>query len=132
MYTNVGATQHWKEFVTLRRFSMMSWWMIIFLRSTWKVLKVFFKMLRVKYFFSKEKFQFLCKDINFVGYKICKDSITSDGKKLKGNHEIPIPTNKTNLRSLIGLANQLPSFSSKFTKVAEPLMYLKKSKNEFV
>ena len=75
----------------------------------------------------------LCaKQIDFVGYKISHNSIEADPKKLDAIQDFAIPANRTDLRSFMGLVNQLSSFSHEIAATAAPLRGLLATKNEFL
>ena len=50
------------------------------------------------------------RSIKFAGFIICSDGIRPDPSKLAAIRQFPTPTSVTDLRSFLGLANQLGSF----------------------
>ena len=80
---------------------------------------------------SKQKSKLCAKSIKFVGYQISHNSIKADPKKLDAIAKFPVPENRTDLRSFMGLVNQLGRFSSQVSEAAGPLRELLKVKNEF-
>jgi hypothetical protein len=48
--------------------------------------------------------------IDFVGYKIAPGCIKPDPSKLEAIQKFPVPANRTDLRSFLGLVNQLGKF----------------------
>ena len=56
---------------------------------------------------SKKKFNFAKKEVNFVGYIINENGIAADPTKLDAIAKFPAPKNLTELRSFMGLVNQL-------------------------
>ncbi|XP_068239977.1 uncharacterized protein [Palaemon carinicauda] len=63
-------------------------------------------------------------DINHEGYSV-------DSRKVRAIAEFPKPQNITDLRSFMGLTNQLESFSSAIAAAAQPLRDLLKPRNEW-
>ena len=81
---------------------------------------------------NPEKFEFAKKRVPYVGYIIGRDGIEADPKKVDGIAKFPVPKNRTELKSFMGLAQQLASFSSDLSKASHPLRSLMSTKNEFV
>ncbi|QQP51889.1 Uncharacterized protein FKW44_013375, partial [Caligus rogercresseyi] len=80
---------------------------------------------------NKDKSVLGATQIDFVGYKIGHNSIVADAKKLDAIADFPTPSNITDLRSFMGLVNQLGQFSSDVSGAATPLRDLLKTKNTF-
>ena len=81
---------------------------------------------------NPEKFEFLQSSVDYVGYRVSCDGVKADPKKVEAIQNFPAPTNITELRSFMGLANQLGGFSSQLSKAAEPFRDLMKPKNAFL
>ena len=81
---------------------------------------------------NPEKFEFLQSSVDYAGYRVSCDGVKADPKKVEAIQNFPAPTNITELRSFMGLANQLGGFSSQLSKAAEPLRDLTKPKNAFL
>ena len=81
---------------------------------------------------NPEKFEFLQSSVDYVGYRVRCDGVKADPKKVKAIQNFPAPTNITELRSVMGLVNQLGGFLSQLSKAAEPLRDLIKPKNAFL
>lgn len=79
---------------------------------------------------NKTKSLLCAKSINFVGYKISQNSIEVDDQKVAAIRDFPEPTNVTDLRSFLGLVNQLGAFSHEVAGAARPLRDLLKTKNQ--
>ena len=58
---------------------------------------------------SKSKVQ-MGESVLFAGYEITKDGVKPDQKKTDGIRKFPVPTNISELRSFLGLVNQLGIF----------------------
>ena len=71
---------------------------------------------------------FIGKRVNFVGHTISADGVGADPEKLKAIQEFPVPTNLTDLRSFIGLTNQLAAFHPHLLQLMSPLRGLLSSK----
>ena len=80
---------------------------------------------------SPKKSILVAKKISFVGYNISQDSIEADGTKISSIRDFPTPENITDLRSFMGLVNQLGSFSSTVAQVSSGLRDLLSKKNLF-
>ena len=81
---------------------------------------------------NPEKFELLLTSVDYVGYRINSEGVKADPKKVEAIRKFPNPTNITELRSFMGLANQLGRFSNQLSKAAEPLRDLMKSRNAFL
>ena len=77
---------------------------------------------------SPEKFVFGVRKIDFVGHTLSGDGVTVNASKLKAISEFPVPKDLTDLRSFMGLANQLGGFHPRLTEVLTPLRPLLSTK----
>ena len=75
------------------------------------------------------KCQFAEEKVDFCGFTVSSDGYTVDDKKLRAVKDFPQPSNITDLRSFLGLVNQLGSFSTEIATGAEPLRQLLKPRN---
>jgi hypothetical protein len=75
--------------------------------------------------FRKEKFRFAQYRISWVRYDIRQGGITIEEEKLKALSQFPKPTNVSELRSFIGLVEQLAAAKT-------PLRPLLSTKNSFL
>ena len=80
---------------------------------------------------NPDKFKFAEKEVKFVGFIINAHGVSTDPDKLKAISEFPIPSCLTDLRSFMGLINQLGDFTTDVSTTADPLRELLKTKNEF-
>ncbi|XP_068246496.1 uncharacterized protein [Palaemon carinicauda] len=69
--------------------------------------------------------------VDFYGYKISSHGYTVDSHKVMAIADFPVPQNITDIRSFMGLVNQLESFSSAIAREAQPLRDLLKQHNEW-
>ena len=74
---------------------------------------------------SKEKLA-IGTEIEFAGYKISPKGIEPDESKLKALLDFPPPKNISELRSFLGLANQLGGFVQNLAATTDPLRQLLK------
>ena len=81
---------------------------------------------------NRDKFVFAKDNLKFVGYIVGKDGIMADPEKTQALKKFPTPKNLTELRSFLGLANQLGQFTDKLSGLVQPLRDLLKTKNEFI
>ena len=77
---------------------------------------------------SENKFKFVQAEVKYVGYRINTEGTSLDGAKLKAIESFPNPTNKTELRSFMGLVNQMSKHSNELSGVALPSRTLLKKK----
>ncbi len=78
------------------------------------------------------KFKLGQAEVKFAGYLVSNQGIKADPEKLKAIRNFPKPGNITDLRSFIGLAEQLAGFSSEVSGSMQPLRPLLSSKAEFI
>ena len=78
---------------------------------------------------NPEKCRFADSEVEFCGYTINSAGYTADDKKIRAIKLSPKPSNVTDLRSFLGLVNQLGSFSSDVSAAAEPLRQLLRPRN---
>jgi transposase InsO family protein len=81
---------------------------------------------------NPKKFNFAKAEVNFVGYHIGPNGVAADPSKLDAIAKFPIPSNITDLKSFLGLVNQLGAFSRDVSATAGPLRPLLKKSNAFV
>jgi len=80
---------------------------------------------------NKDKFHFAQEKIHFVGYVLSNEGIGADSSKVQAIQDFPEPSNRSELRSFMGLVHQLGQFSSQISAAAGPLREALKTKNEF-
>jgi len=81
---------------------------------------------------NAEKFIFGQERVTFAGLQLSAGGYSLDKKIVQAIQEFPVPASRTDLRSFVGLVNQLSSSSSAITAILEPLRPLLKTKNVFV
>ncbi len=72
------------------------------------------------------------RQVSFAGYLVGADGIRADPDKLKAVRHFPKPTNITDLRSFLGLCEQLAGFCSDVAAAMGPLRPLLKASAEFI
>ena len=80
---------------------------------------------------SQKKFVFAKQEVKYVGFIDSGRLHQADPDKIKAIRDFPQPTNLTELRSFMGLVNQLSGFSKDLMEAALPLRPLLKSKRVF-
>jgi hypothetical protein len=78
-----------------------------------------------------EKFQFAQPKVSWVGYEIQHGGVTADPSKLQAISRFPRPNNITELRSFMGLVEQLAGFSADVAAAKGPLRPLLSSRNSY-
>jgi hypothetical protein len=79
-----------------------------------------------------DKYQFAQPKVSWVGYEIQHGGVTADPSKLQAISRFPRPNNITELRSLMGLVEQLAGFSADVTAAKGPLRPLLSSRNPYI
>ena len=69
--------------------------------------------------------------IKFCGYIISDEGVQPDPQKIKGIKDFPTPENVSELRSFLGLANQICNFMSDLAQKTSKMRELLKKKNAF-
>ena len=80
---------------------------------------------------SQKKFVFAKQEVRYVGFIVNGEGIKADPDKMKAIRDFPQPTNLTEIRSFMGLVNQLGGYSKDLIETALPLRPLLKSKKVF-
>ena len=78
------------------------------------------------------KWQFAQPSVTFAGFCLSSDSYHIDPSIVHAITNFPTPTNHTDLRSFVGLVNQLSSMTAIVTSLLAPLRPLLKTKKEFI
>ena len=81
---------------------------------------------------NREKFTVAASSVKFCGYKISHDGIAADEDKVKAIRDFPTPSNLTDLRSFMGLVNQLTEFTPDIASTATDLRPLMSPKRTFL
>ena len=81
---------------------------------------------------NKDKFVVAAPAVNFCGYTLSEEGISADQEKVSAIRDFPTPANLTDLRSFMGLVNQLAEFTPAISAEAQPLRPLMSPKRTFV
>ena len=81
---------------------------------------------------NAEKFVLAADSVSFCGYQLSHDGIAADPEKVRAIRDFIKPANLTDLRSFMGLANQLADFSPDIASAAASLRPLMSPKRAFV
>ena len=78
------------------------------------------------------KWAFAQPSVTFAGFQLSADGYQIDASITQAISNFPSPSNRKDLRSFIGLINQLSSSTSTIATLLAPLRPLLSTKNEFV
>jgi len=81
---------------------------------------------------NREKWKFCQQEITFAGFRLSPGGYQLDPCITRAITHFPTPTNRSELRSFIGLVNQLSSGTNTITTLLAPLRPLLSTKNEFL
>ena len=80
---------------------------------------------------SKSKFNFAKLEVKYVGFIVKADGVELDPTTVEAISNFAAPTNLTELRSFMGLVNQMSGHSKEVSQASLPLQPLMKKKNTF-
>ena len=80
---------------------------------------------------NADKFVVAASEMSFCGYRLSRDGIAADPEKVRAIVEFPTPANITDVRSFMGLVNQLAEFTPEISTTAKPLRPLMSPRNSF-
>ena len=80
---------------------------------------------------NPNKFNFAEENVKFVGYSVTSEGIEADPEKISAIEKFPKPSNISELRSFLGLVNQLSEFSQEISTKVTPLRGLLSQKNKY-
>ena len=72
---------------------------------------------------AKKKLE-MGKTLEFAGFIVSEEGVKPNNEKIKALSMFPAPTSLTELRSFLGLANQLGGFVHNLTQYTDPLRTL--------
>lgn len=70
---------------------------------------------------QKSKCEFMRSSIHYLGFMVDSDGVRMDGSATEALKHAPVPVNKGELQSFLGLANQYRKFVANMSMVAAPL-----------
>lgn len=77
------------------------------------------------------KSQLFRKEINYLGYKLTTEGITTDESKISTILNYPRPRNHKQLKGFLGLTNFYNRFTDKYAVTTQPLLQLLKKDKKF-
>ena len=80
----------------------------------------------------RDKFRFCQREIDFAGFRVTQGGYQINPEITKAITEFPTPSSRTDLRSFLGLVNQISGTSAEISKATTPLRPLLSTKNDFV
>ena len=80
---------------------------------------------------NRDKFVVATPSATICGYTLSREGISADRDKVSEIRDFPTPTNLTDLRSVLGLVNQLAKFIPDIAAAAQPLHPLMSPKRAF-
>ena len=96
-------------------------------------LKQVFEILREHKLYAKlSKCVFFTSRVEFLGHVISDEGVSVDPRKVTAVAEWPIPKDKTEVRSFLGLASYYRRFVKGFSKIAAPMTNLLKGKSNMI
>ena len=81
---------------------------------------------------NRDKWQFCQSEVKFAGFHLTPEGYQIDSSITAAIKQFPTPTTHTELRSFVGLANQLTSGTNAIAELIAPLRPLLSTKNEFM
>ena len=97
-----------------------------------KVRKYLLKCRENQITLNRDKFEFAQRELKYVGYIVGADGISADPEKIRAINDFPKPTNISELRSFLGLSNQLGNFTKELSALTQPFRDLLKTKNQYL
>ena len=80
---------------------------------------------------KKDKCEFGCREIKFLGHLVSNIGVKPDPEKVRAILDMLPPSNKTEVRRFIGMVNYLSKFSPKVAKLCTPLYAISGSKTSW-
>ncbi|XP_068224072.1 uncharacterized protein [Palaemon carinicauda] len=82
-------------------------------------------------FITPDKFVVAASQVSYCGYQLSEEGIAADPGKVSAIRDFPTLTNLTDLRSFMGLVNQLAKFTPEIAATPQPLRPLMSPKRAF-
>ena len=93
---------------------------------------VFSRLRRAGLLMSPKKCHFFRREVKYLGHVVSEQGVKTDPEKISAVQNWPIPENKTQLRSFLGLCTYYRKFVKNFSAFAKPLHRLTEEKQNFV
>ena len=81
---------------------------------------------------NRSKCEFRVSEVTFLGHKVGERGISPDPAKLAAIRDMRAPTNKSELKSFLGMVNFLSKFSPRLAELERPLRELQKKSSDWV
>ena len=94
--------------------------------------RVLEKLSESKITLNYDKCEFAKSEIKFLGQVMNQNGVRPDPQKIKAITEIPQPSNRTEARRFLGMANQLSKFCPQLSEQVKPIRDLLSSKNDWL
>lgn len=79
-----------------------------------------------------DKCEFLRREVMYLGHVISEFGVKPDPNKVKAVQEFPVPTNQTEIKSLLGISGYYRRFIKDFSLITKPLTKLLKKGTPFL
>ncbi len=86
------------------------------------------RMAKAKLTLKTSKCQWLKNSVKFLGHIVSKEGVAVDPQKVQSVSSFPVPLNKTDVRSFLGLTSYYRRFIPEFARRSKPLADLTKKK----
>jgi len=83
--------------------------------------EVFEKLRQYNLKIEPDKCEFLKTELSYLGHVVTGEGVKPDPHKIQAINEFPIPRNKTDVKSFLGLDGYYRKFIPQFSKIAKPL-----------
>ena len=97
-----------------------------------KLTDVFERLRQAGLKLSCKKCQLFQKEAKYLGHIVSENGVETDPEKIKSIKEWPIPSNKKQLKSFLGLCAYYRRFIEGFSSIAKPLYSLTEDRADFV
>ena len=81
---------------------------------------------------NKDKFQFKCSEVSFIGHVMTKDGLKPDSRKVEAIVKMEHPTDVPAVQRFIGLVKYLSKFLQDLSEMCEPLRRLTHKDAEWI
>ena len=81
---------------------------------------------------NKKKCQYRVEELIFLGHKISAEGTSANSEKVRAIKKMKKPSNRTELKSFLGMVNYLHEYSSRLAEIEKPLRQLNKKSNDWI
>ena len=93
--------------------------------------EVFLRLREANLKINPKKCTFLSKEVKYLGHVISADGVATDSEKISSIKEWPVPSNKKQVRSFLGICSYYQRFVKGFSILAKPLYSLTENSTKF-